>query len=263
MFLDLLVALFAPVTFFLFIIRSILLSSDKYESQEDQLLHLYKKAVVMCRITRKRPKVKLMSISDGNQELEWKTIHGRRYVKLITWKSSADQYLCTSNNGFTLGRCNLWATIPSELKKFGKKYVSDHPKTTFETLTLRMKQLLGLPFQVDYNYFIEFWVKPEDLFRPCFDPDIASTPKIVCKSHQEWIEETKRIYHCEVMGQKLGYPWTQLGYTYDWSSESENNVGLTEFCVRHHSTIYIEKVSLTTQYFNEFYSFNIQINQQL
>jgi hypothetical protein len=39
-----------------------------------------------------------------------------------------------------------------------------------------------------------------------------------------------------------GYPWTRLGYTYDWGNP-ESEVGLSEFVVAAGSTVSIEAVS--------------------
>lgn len=37
---------------------------------------------------------------------------------------------------------------------------------------MRLKQLLGLPPTATNSYFVKFWVRPNDLFRPCPDKEI-------------------------------------------------------------------------------------------
>lgn len=39
-------------------------------------------------------------------------------------------------------------------------------------MLLRTRQYLGLPHTGRHNLFVEMWVKPSDLFRPCPDPEI-------------------------------------------------------------------------------------------
>ena len=46
---------------------------------------------------------------------------------------------------------------------------------------------------------------------------------------------------------KLPFPWTRLGYTYDWG-ESENHIGLSEFVVRKGADIEIDSVSTVNDY---------------
>lgn len=92
----------------------------------------------------------------------------------------------------------------------------------------RLKQLLGLPPNSEYGYFIEFWVKTSDLSRPCPDNEITDTECQVCfpkDVDQAYIDEFNqmridRYYPCELYKQ---YPWTELGYTFDWNEEERPN----------------------------------------
>lgn len=256
----LLAIIFVSIAFFLttaFYFKSKLRQSKSTETKEECLLTMYKKAVCEARTPHRRPKARLHSIHDGNPHLEWKEIDGKRHVKMTTWKYQAD---CFKTDILTIGNWNIWVTIPSELKRFGEDFISKNPTATLEKTSLRIKQVLGLPYQNQYNYFVEFWVKPEDLVRPSHNPDVTHAHcepifhENTCPKHKKWIEELQQsIYVCEVDGQNLGYPWTQLGYTYDWCSESQNNIGLTEFCVKHDSTIHIEKIYSTEGYFQQFH----------
>ena len=44
-----------------------------------------------------------------------------------------------------------------------------------------------------------------------------------------------------------GYPWSRLGYTYDWGNP-ESEVGLSEFVVAAKSKVVIEKVYSNAEY---------------
>jgi hypothetical protein len=116
---------------------------------------------------------------------------------------------------------------------------------------LRLKQLLGLPPYAQKTQFVEFWVSPSDLFRPCHDPAINDT---VCnlkfpmnadwdrRNYKKWFQnQQKRSYGL------LGHPWTQLGYTYDWGNR-RSEIGLSEFVIEEGANVEVESVRATNTY---------------
>ena len=44
------------------------------------------------------------------------------------------------------------------------------------------------------------------------------------------------------------YPWTQLGYTYDWNPENKSHVGLSEFVIGENKNIVIKAIYSTNDY---------------
>ena len=118
---------------------------------------------------------------------------------------------------------------------------------------MRLKQLLGLPPNAIYSYFVEFWVKPEDLFRPCPDNEITDNQCDVCfpqnteASYKNWINENRvsRYYGCKIDEK---YPWTQLGYTYDWNPRNKSHVGLSEFVIGANKNIVVNAIYTTEEY---------------
>ena len=52
----------------------------------------------------------------------------------------------------------------------------------------------------------------------------------------------------ELYFQKPPYPWTRLGYTYDWGP-AKSPVGLSEFVVFKGSTVGVRKVYTNEEYF--------------
>ena len=98
-----------------------------------------------------------------------------------------------------------------------------------------------------------FWVKPIDLFRPCPDKEIYDDrcdlcfPDSVSEEHLMWINENRisRYYQCDLYNR---YPWTQLGYTYDWNPSNKKNIGLSEFIIYTDRTIYLESVKTISDY---------------
>jgi hypothetical protein len=134
---------------------------------------------------------------------------------------------------------------------------------------MRIAQLLGLPPSDATNKvcFLEMWVSPSDLFRPSPDPEITdtaaeidfpsvkyktrfrqySTTEMVfadmncdpaqCPACNEWNQCGFTSYENYIRNRRKyiytvasPYPWTGLGYTYDWGNP-DNHVGLSEFVI--------------------------------
>ena len=45
----------------------------------------------------------------------------------------------------------------------------------------------------------------------------------------------------------MKYPWTRLGYTYDWG-DSTTHVGLSEFILEQNATVMVKSVTSTVDY---------------
>jgi hypothetical protein len=141
-----------------------------------------------------------------------------------------------------------WVTAAPELQNFCKASTLGH-----HALILRLEQLLGLPPNSGRKRFVELWVNHEDLFRPSPDPEItdheaelefpASSRFIkVADEHIRWFNDWKSKAYT---GQ--GYPWTRLGYTYDWGNP-DSEVGLSEFVIRKGAIVVIQSVSDLNKY---------------
>ena len=186
----------------------------------------------------------LVQINDSNKTLIRKNINGEEYILVCTWKQNVSFY--QKDTVFNTGNWPLWVTTAPELKERIKK---ESPKDT----NLRLLQLLGLPPTSTYSYFVEFWVRPQDLFRPCPDKEITDGKCDLCfpegtdPEHIKWINENRisRYYQCDLYYQ---YPWGQLGYTYDWNPKNKSHVGLSEFIIGKGVTIYVNRIVTTSEY---------------
>ena len=189
----------------------------------------------------------LTRIDFDNENLVWKNFAGDDYILMVSWKQNISYYEPYIGSGFyNTGAYPLWVTASPELKERMKteKY-NDKP--------MRLKQLLGLPPNATYSYFVEFWVKPEDLFRPCPDPEITDEQCQLCfpsktdSTHINWINTNRidRYYDCELYNK---YPWTQLGYTYDWASANKQPIGLSEFVIGCNKNIKVNAIYTTEEY---------------
>ena len=157
-------------------------------------------------------------------------------ITVVTW---------TEWNGYELGSNTLgkdiWVTISPELREKCKTFRGD--------LNLRLKQLLGLPPNDNKTQVVEMVVQASDMFRPCPDPDITkaecskSFPKNVNSDHVNWFAKNV-LDSYQIPG---GYPWTRLGYTYDWNPDSPE-VGLSEYIVREGSVVEVTSIKSTSDY---------------
>lgn len=185
---------------------------------------------------------KLTPIIESNTELQWMECSDEKYILVVTWTKYPESYPVGSNVSTWWG--DTWVMVIPELKCFVEK--NDIPD---EKLTLRLEQLIGLPYSNGNEYFVEMWVRPEDLFRPSPDPEITDTQaqlnfnENVSQEHASWFNSLKNTTYKE-------YPWTRLGYTYDWGNP-DSEVGLSEYVVRNNSTVIVSSVSTTLDYFDQ------------
>jgi len=191
----------------------------------------------------------LVPVTKDNKNLVWKVIDGEDYLLVVTWKQSVKYYEPYIDSAYySTGPYEIWiTTAPQLLDKFKGSKKTD--------TSMRLKQMLGLPPNSVYNYFVTFWVRPQDLFRPCADNEIADGTCGLCfpvgtdTAYQAWINGNRisRYYPCALYDK---YPWTQLGYTYDWNPKNKTHVGLSEFVIRKNSKVIVQAIYTTAQYLN-------------
>lgn len=180
----------------------------------------------------------LTPITESNQNLFWKD--GR--VLVATWTKYPDSYPAGQTVSAKWGE--IWVTAAPEMRRF----IAENP-TPADGLVLRLEQLLGLPQGSGDTSVAEIWVKPEDLFRPCPDPEIDDTACLVAfpanadSAYVEWFDGN--IISSYFNEKK--YPWTRLGYTYDWGKPDHE--GLSEYVVKKDAQIVIDRIVPTEEYF--------------
>ena len=164
---------------------------------------------------------------------------------------------------------DTWVTAVPFARDFCRALDLDDP-----ALTLRLEQLLGLPPGNGKDAFLEIWVDPTDVFRPCPDPEISDHE---CQVEIPVTDRTDdKPWDCTLKRQVSGkyvtvhpghlqwmcynwtlsyasddplenYPWTALGYTYDWGNPEEP-VGLSEYVAPGNSRVVFESLSPTGLY---------------
>ncbi|MFT4850714.1 MAG: hypothetical protein ACKVKQ_06230 [Flavobacteriales bacterium] len=186
----------------------------------------------------------------GNSTLIDTIIKSERYVKMVSWKSHP-LYFPTSGK-YNTNDYDVWVTSAPVIRDSCISFY----KTRKDPI-MRLRQLLGLQPQTDETFFLEVWVKPTNLFRPCPDNGTEDTqcdlnlPNTITSEYRKWFNNLRAIQYkdcTDKLYSELGYPWTQLGYTYDWSPENPSHVGLSEFVITRNTDIYVSGKYTTKTY---------------
>ena len=221
--------------------------TKKIIKTDDPLSTMYQNAVQDAATTERAEISKeLVYISEDNPDLIWKDFDGKKNVLVLTW-TSWNGYDQNVGQKMTLAR-EVWVTAVPQLKNFCTNIDSSQ-------LILRLEQLLGLPPKNGKTKLVEMWVSPENLFRPCPDPEITdqecelqfskSAYSNTDEVYVQWFNQLKSESYSE-----NGYPWTRLGYTYDWNSNS-SEAGLSEFVIKPGTGVQIKSVTPTMKYCNK------------
>lgn len=196
----------------------------------------------------------LEPLAKTNASLIWNNAQTR--VKVVTWKSTSayEGYLLPFTQTSSSEDYVTWVTLAPKVENFCRNFMKNHPTATEAQLNLRLKQYLGLNSDWNYDVFVELWVNPSDVFRPCVDPDPsdsscaldfgATIPKV--KNIANYKNFYQNLYY-KSFRQKPGVPWTGLGYTYDWNNIT-HKIGASEFILSPLTTYTIERAVPTLQY---------------
>jgi len=121
-----------------------------------------------------------------------------------------------------------------------------------------LEQLLGLPPEAAPNaakrwHVYTFEVSQAVIFRPCpggVDLSRPNQPRCIAGTsldvnldeetarfllHQFWYSHRAAFPGGD--GMEFGYPWTGMGWTYNWNAQSKNHIGVSEFVVKPGATV--------------------------
>lgn len=188
----------------------------------------------------------LTPIVDWNSDLIWQDNGPDKRVLMVTWMSWTG-YDGKVGQDTEVSR-DTWVTAAPDIQDFCRNHWLTPPH-----LVPRLERLLGLPPNNGKTTFVEMWVHPADLFRPSADPEITDReaeldfPEVngymsVSDAYMTWFYALMASSYGE-----NGYPWTRLGYTYDWGSPF-TSVGLSEFVIRQGATVGINQAATTEDY---------------
>jgi hypothetical protein len=155
-----------------------------------------------------------------------------------------------------LGR-DIWVTVVPEVRDSCATFPDGER-------VMRLRQLLGLRPADAVERFVEMRVPVSGMFRPAVDPSVTTRwpcpeeeatagqcglrfPAGVEPRHVAWMaNQMLASWQVPAAGAdaapagRLGYPWTRLGYTYNWASGAPP-YGASEYLVRAGTVITVER----------------------
>ena len=163
----------------------------------------------------------LVTLTKEDDQVIWDEAGER--VLLLSWHDYDDA--CAPGGSIPTEYGDIWATSVGEMLTW---YAQS--RDGVEDWELRFAQLLGVHADEGYTRFTAFWVSPEDVIRPAYVTDVTKQMEndyaiVTDAAYKEWFDGNILWSYLE-----SDYPWTRLGYTYDWSG-GDSEYGLTEFLV--------------------------------
>lgn len=150
-------------------------------------------------------------------------------VRLVSWvRADQAQGMPAAGEPLTTGGAT-WVTLDPHIRDFCKGFVANHSANA-DAVTLRLEQRLGLPPNASKTHFVTFELpnaSPETLFRPCADPEVSDNTctlgppascaegEALCHARNDFFY--KQYYSSYGVARPVEYPWTSLGYTFDWA----------------------------------------------
>jgi hypothetical protein len=145
----------------------------------------------------------------------------------------------------------VWVTAAPEVQQKCRKF-------TEPDLELRLRQLLGLQPDAKIKYFVTMTVRSSDIFRPATNPTTTTEwpctdspskdatcgevfPDWASSDHIKWIANQMLSSYVvsEAHTGAYSYPWTRLGYTYDWKPGADR-YGASEYVIRPGAVIVVK-----------------------
>lgn len=225
-------------------------ASGRQDASLDKLAKAYQAAVEAAKFpSESKISKNLLPIRKSTDGLFWDE-QGR--VLMATW-TKASYYQGRKRGDELELQVDTWLTAAPFMRRFCRGVGLEG-----DALRLRIAQRLGMPPGVENDSFLQIWIDPSDFFRPCPDPEVGdqecqvslsagrTTPQggvpwdcsgeahqvseafvQVSRAHLDWMcRNWKQTYSSQ--DPLRNYPWTALGYTYDWGSPLDP-VGASEF----------------------------------
>lgn len=197
-----------------------------------------------------------------------------RPLRVVTWESADNiaKLKKSAQEWNTEAPFDIWVTVVPDIRNFCRTFLQTHSTGAMQ-LDARLEERLGLPPQNGKIAFVEITVpdpsNPKHFFRPCRSPSVstaACTPGIpeagddkkkTAKQadDQAWYKTwfLAQYYSSFAGAPSTQYPWTSLGYTFDWALRDDGKNGFvkygeSEFVIPKGAPIKVESVTATDQY---------------
>ncbi len=191
-------------------------------------------------------------------------------VRVVSWvrADQAADWETKLNRTVPMGG-QAWVTEAPNIQAFCAGYMQERGPDPV-SLTLRLEQRLGLAPQSAKTHFVEFEVAnpgaQSQIFRPCTSPDVTTATcafgKLpacdpgdeACHQHSDFF--LGQYYNSYGVSLPTEFPWTSLGYTFDWALEPIGlgdrpdfiQFGESEYVVPATATVTVLSVTPTLDY---------------
>ena len=156
-------------------------------------------------------------------------------ILLCTWHKYPSSY--PDGEEVTLKYGDVWTTAAGEIVNLDSR----ENLGTGDAFVLRMEQIMGVPPQNGKTHFTLMWAKPEDVYRPAYDTRIDTKSAVLTfpagtdDTYKQWFADQQEYSYSPHR-----YPWTGLGYTFDWA-DNGTDYGLSEYIIKGGATVKVEK----------------------
>lgn len=218
---------------------SIVLATDQEVLEEKSNEQLYQAAVVDSMEASEDEIYPLVSLTKDDKLVTWDD-QGR--VLLCTWHNYPDSY--PAGEKVTINWGYVWTFTDKEIAS------NADDLEAAEAPEMRMKQLIGFGPDSKHSTVTAFWVKPEDVLRPAYqsNPTVGSMTTAFAED-EDADSEFRQWFDGNILSSYYygAYPWTRLGYTYDWADNGKE-YGMTEFIVNPGSEVEVEFTETTEEF---------------
>ena len=199
---------------------------------------LYRDAVRDAAFADEDEILPLVSLVENNPMTTWKD--GK--VLLLTWHNYPDSYPAGGNVTIQWGP--VWVFTDKEIAS----HAEDLQKA--DNAEARLKQIIAFAPDSEHSTVTGFWVDPKNVKRPAYQSD--PTIDAMSNSFDENVDENFKAWFDDntLWSYYYGaYPWTRLGYTYDWA-DNGTEYGMTEFIVEDGAEVTVEFTETTEEFLN-------------
>lgn len=179
----------------------------------------------------------LVSLTKEDKMTTWDD-EGR--VLLCTWHNYPDSY--PKGENVTIEWGPVWAFTDKEMGSHADELdKAQDPE-------MRLKQLVSFAPDSEHTTVTGFWVKPESVKRPAYQSD-PTVGDMTVSFGENVDEEFKKWFDDNTLSSYFygAYPWTRLGYTYDWM-DNNTEYGMTEFIVENKAELEVEFTETTEEF---------------
>ncbi|GFK93192.1 hypothetical protein NNJEOMEG_01023 [Fundidesulfovibrio magnetotacticus] len=216
----------------------------------------------------------LWDIDADDPRILWSGTPGQSLVQVTTFTKGVYYQSFRSGQTITAG-ADLWVLPAPQMKT---EVPEEDPLTAALNPRLATAMYLGLPPTSANDSVATFWASPDVLLRPAVDNAIdrhdlpasysltlqtvpaasrALTPAEApapgfspTSNYVEWFQERQSaIFDFSVKGGP--YPWTGLGYTYDWNPVAPDVVGGSEFVAPKGSPLVFVSLTPVADYYKK------------